>query len=251
MKKLISPIFKATLHQRETKIFLGFILFPLLLWSLTLLPDGAFSLDLSPESSWLEFFSTSLMSQIQLVLPTVTLALAVIVNFNQDIHYKTLYLYKDIDRGKILGARLVTYLSLYALYFLGTLAMSGLVYGFLLKGNLITSLSLLPQTTASWSSALATLVSAISISLITIFVSSWLAMTSGQTTATVTSLLIIVLSNMEASLSVLGYLFPTHYLNNLAQIGFINVVLSTLAMTVAYCGFSTYLANKIYKELEL
>lgn len=251
MKRLFSPIFRATRHQRETKIFMSFILFPLLLWTMTLLPDGAFSLDLSPESSWLEFFSTNLMSQIQMVLPIVTLALAVIVNFNQDIQYKTLYLYKDMGRGKILAVRLLTYLSLYSIYLLGSALVSGLVYPLFLKGQMVTQLSLFPQGQASWFSVLVTLASAISISLIIIFLSSWLAMKYGQTSAMVISLLVIVLSNMETSLGFLGKLFPNHYSNQLPEIGFINVVLTIGMMTVVYCSLSGFLAYKKYKELQL
>lgn len=251
MKKLIAPIFKTTFCQRESKVFLSFIFFPLLLWGLTLLPDGAFQLDVATNSSWLKFFCTCLTSQIQLVLPIVTLSLCVVTTFHQEISFKVLYLYKDIDRVHILKVRILSYLLLYVFYITGSALVSFIVYFVLLKGTVIKTVSIFPQATTDWTTILTTFISTISINLMIIWMSSWLAIKYRQTLSITIILLMIVFYNMQTSLGGVAYLFPNHYLAYLSQIGFINVILIISSMTIFYCSLSSYLSFNTYKELEL
>lgn len=78
--------------------------------------------------SFIEFFSVINSTQYQLILPVIALVYLISTIFYDEIAHKIMFLYKDLDRKKILNAKLQGILGIELIYFALTFLLSIITY---------------------------------------------------------------------------------------------------------------------------
>lgn len=132
MKDIFLAVLSTTWNRKESKLFLLFSLMPILYLASTFMETSFMnvtSLESGAKLSFLEMYDGIFNLSFNSTLPTLSLFLLILSVVRSDIELHRLFLYKDIERKKILLSKILSILSLFALFILiFSLLMFGVYY---------------------------------------------------------------------------------------------------------------------------
>ena len=227
-------VFKSVFSRRDVKIFLSFIFFPILVPMLSEFMDGVNS---ELTHNYLSFLDATISTQFRFILPVLLFSLVISSVFNDEIDTGIMFLYKDINRSKIFNAKLLSILSLYFIFFLGTVLTSLIsYYGIMLpKGEVSSNLasSNIPELT----STLFSLFSTISLNIITATLIVMVSVKSKAVQSVLSGVFFSLFSSVAPMWIGIKYLFPNGY----AQLSKSNFLLSlVLAIFISILYFTIF-----------
>ena len=132
MKDIFWAVLSTTWNRKESKLFLLFSLIPILYLASTFMETSFMnvtSIETGAKLSFLEMYDGIFNLSFNSTLPTLSLFLLILSVVRSDIDLHRLFLYKDIERKKILLSKILSILSLFALFVLVfSLLMFGVYY---------------------------------------------------------------------------------------------------------------------------
>lgn len=132
MKDIFLAVFSTTWNRKESKLFLLFSLIPILYLASTFMETSFMnvtSIETGAKLSFLEMYDGIFNLSFNSTLPTLSLFLLILSVVRSDIELHRLFLYKDVERKKILLSKILSILSLFALFVLiFSLLMFGVYY---------------------------------------------------------------------------------------------------------------------------
>ena len=132
MKDIFLAVLSTTWNRKESKLFLLFSLIPILYLASTFMETSFMnvtSIETGAKLSFLEMYDGIFNLSFNSTLPTLSLFLLILSVVRSDIELHRLFLYKDIERKKILLSKILSILSLFALFVLVfSLLMFGVYY---------------------------------------------------------------------------------------------------------------------------
>lgn len=132
MKDIFLAVLSTTWNRKESKLFLLFSLIPILYLASTFMETSFMnvtSIETGVKLSFLEMYDGIFNLSFNSTLPTLSLFLLILSVVRSDIELHRLFLYKDIERKKILLSKILSILSLFALFVLiFSLLMFGVYY---------------------------------------------------------------------------------------------------------------------------
>lgn len=132
MKDIFLAVLSTTWNRKESKLFLLFSLIPILYLASTFMEISFMnvtSIETGAKLSFLEMYDGIFNLSFNSTLPTLSLFLLILSVVRSDIELHRLFLYKDIERKKILLSKILSILSLFALFVLiFSLLMFGVYY---------------------------------------------------------------------------------------------------------------------------
>ena len=132
MKDIFLAVLSTTWNRKESKLFLLFSLIPILYLASTFMETSFMnvtSIETGAKLSFLEMYDGIFNLSFNSTLPTLSLFLLILSVVRSDIELHRLFLYKDIERKKILLSKILSILSLFALVVLiFSLLMFGVYY---------------------------------------------------------------------------------------------------------------------------
>ena len=132
MKDIFWAVLSTTWNRKESKLFLLFSLIPILYLASTFMETSFMnvtSIESGAKLSFLEMYDGIFNLSFNSTLPTLSLFLLILSVVRSDIELHRLFLYKDIERKKILLSKILSILSLFALFVLiFSLLMFGVYY---------------------------------------------------------------------------------------------------------------------------
>lgn len=109
---IFAAIFESIWKRKETKIFLAFSCYPLIYFIASFFGDSNFmqiTVDEGAKIGYLDFADIMFNTLDAMILPTLALYFLTLSVFKREVDDHTMFLYKDINRRSIFGAK---YLSL-------------------------------------------------------------------------------------------------------------------------------------------
>lgn len=132
MKDIFWAVLSTTWNRKESKLFLLFSLIPILYLASTFMETSFMnvtSIETGAKLSFLEMYDGIFNLSFNSTLPTLSLFLLILSVVRSDIELHRLFLYKDVERKKILLSKILSILSLFALFVLiFSLLMFGVYY---------------------------------------------------------------------------------------------------------------------------
>ena len=132
MKDIFLAVLSTTWNRKESKLFLLFSLIPILYLASTFMETSFMnvtSIETGAKLSFLEMYDGIFNLSFNSTLPTLSLFLLILSVVRSDIELHRLFLYKDIERKKILLSKILSILSLFGLFVLiFSLLMFGVYY---------------------------------------------------------------------------------------------------------------------------
>ena len=132
MKDIFLAVLSTTWNRKESKLFLLFSLIPILYLASTFMETSFMnvtSIETGAKLSFLEMYDGIFNLSFNSTLPTLSLFLLILSVVRSDIELHRLFLYKDVERKKILLSKILSILSLFALFVLiFSLLMFGVYY---------------------------------------------------------------------------------------------------------------------------
>lgn len=132
MKDIFLAVLSTTWNRKESKLFLLFSLIPILYLASTFMETSFMNvtaIETGAKLSFLEMYDGIFNLSFNSTLPTLSLFLLILSVVRSDIELHRLFLYKDIERKKILLSKILSILSLFALFVLiFSLLMFGVYY---------------------------------------------------------------------------------------------------------------------------
>ncbi|UQS83098.1 hypothetical protein [Bombilactobacillus thymidiniphilus] len=247
MNRLTIPTLKMLLKKKETIITLLFSLYPLLLFIVDWFHTNFMQIG-APKNSlgFLEFFSGVESTQYQIALPLVAFIYLVCTIFHDEISSGVLFLYKDIDRTKILNAKLGALFIIYFIYFGLTLLSSLITYYFSIIKKPYASGKFLPQSNSDLQYVVLTIISIMLVTIIILSFASLLSIKFGNGVTIILGILMMLTASIAPQLKTVKYLFPNGYVNSAFNIAWIVMIVISLV----YCSIMYIISDKIFKKLE-
>lgn len=133
MFKLFPAVFESVWKRKETKLFLMFSFYSILYLIGSFFGSSNFmkiSVEPGYELSYLSFFGMMISSAEGFLLPVITLYFLIISVFKKEIEDHTMFLYKDLNKNDIFGAKFLSLIIIVSIYFiLSALVSLGVYYG--------------------------------------------------------------------------------------------------------------------------
>lgn len=242
---LVRSLLKTVFSRRDVKVFLSFIVLPLLVPLLSPIMDGTQGI---AGQSFIGFLDLTLTSQYRLILPVLLMSLVVTAVFRDEIDSGLLFLYKDINRKGLFRAKIVALLTLYGVYGLGTLFCALMAYYALLLPQGAVTGALLPFQ-GEMAQPLLSLLATVLLNVVTIVLVVFVSLLSKTLPAVLSGVFFALLSTVAPLLTGVRYLFPTGYLGLAReQVGVALVMV--LALSVLYFLVFYRLAVQRFQQVE-
>ncbi|MCI5760935.1 MAG: hypothetical protein MR028_00725 [Ligilactobacillus agilis] len=245
--RLVRAIFKMTLKKKETKVFLTFSVFPMLMIIINLFNTKFMQLS-APKNSlgFIDFFQATQSVQYQIVLPILAIIYLVTSSIHDEIFNGTLFLYKDIARRKIINSKLISFILVYDIFFILTFTASLITYYTSLIGKEYTSGKFLSGSISDLNYSLLGILAVFLMFHLSICLATCLSVRFNNGITLLVTTIFILFSFIAPHLNGLKYLFPNGYLNELNHYGvgltlLLMIIVSVIYMSVfifgAYYGF--------------
>ncbi|MEN0648437.1 hypothetical protein NST54_05125 [Caldifermentibacillus hisashii] len=251
MNYLWKPVFRTVVKRKEAWLCVGFSIFPLLLLIVDLFNTNFMQLS-APEGSmsFVEFFGAVESVQYQLTLPIIAFIYLVISCFHDEITTGKMFLFKDINRTKILNAKIWSIFSIYFTYFIFTFVTSLVTYYLHLVHMSYTSGTFFPRHVADLQYVI---ISVLGIFVVTqlcilIAVASSIKLSNGFTM--LIGIIFALVTFIAPSLKGLRYFLPNGYSNLVTQMGFGTALSVMIFMSLVYALIIYGFANHTFKNLE-
>ncbi|WP_438831390.1 amino acid transporter [Streptococcus pluranimalium] len=227
---LFKSVFKSVFSRRDVKIFLSFTLLPILVPVLSEFTEGA-----NPEitKNFLSFLDAAVNTQFRFVLPVLLFSLVISSVFKDEIDSGIMFLYKDIKRSKIFNAKLLSLLSVYSIFLIGTVVISLIsYYGMMLPRGNVSANFISPKNTEAIY-ALFSLLTTIGLNLITTVLVVMVSIKSKPIQSVLSGVFFSLFASTAPMWIGIKYLFPNGYAK-LSQTNFMFAFTVAAAISVIY-----------------
>ncbi len=251
MNNLTMPVFKTAYKRKPAKIFMAFGFFPLVLMIISLLPTNFMQIGGMDDSmSFMDFVDLSQSIVFDTVLPLVALIYLVIYSINQEIEKGTLYLFKDIDRGKVIDAKIESVILVYIVFSIITFFSALIAYYLHFKNLSYGSGEFIASNITDRKIMWVSLVGKLYIYIITIVIAVFLSIRFNNSVTLVVTLFFALFSSISNKLGLSKYFFPNSYFNLYSQFGFGKCMLLMTLLLAIYLGIFWTLSRKYFRKLE-
>lgn len=257
MSTLFTAVFESVWKRKETKIFIGLAVLPVLLYALGSFFSGSNFNQISGEAGTMALadFLTLTFGMIDtMILPMIALVYLTVTVFTRERDDHTLFLYKDLNRNKIFWAKVGSLVLLIILFFAVFLLAGTLVYYTRVTSFPYASGKIFSDTSAdNWSnfaSFMSGFANFLFFLMITVFLSLRVKM---GVTLLVTIVLDLLVLFTGSSDSVFLFLFPKSYGVNWWELENPNISLlfgGMVLTTLVYALIFGRLGRKSYQKME-
>ena len=241
---------KLMLKEKETKLFLAFGLYPLLLIIVRLFNTNFMQLS-APEGTldFMTFFQAAVYVQYHTLLPSVALIYLVIVNIGDEVRNNRLYLYKDINRTRLLSAKQLSLVIIYIKYVAVTFISSLITYYFSLINEDYASGAFFPADlfTEDTLNTLAVFM----MSLLIIWLSSYLSIKYNNGVTLTIVILFQLFSQIASRVNFTRYLLPPGIMGSYNESNGLEVLGIMLVIFLVWMLVLSYLSYKAYSQAEM
>lgn len=244
---LVVPVYKTIINRRDTVIFLAFSMIPLLIPFLAGNMDG---LDIDYTKSFLNFLEMTLLTQYQLVLPTLIFSLLISSVFREEIDSKVLFLYKDLSRSSIFKAKITGLTLVYLLFVVATCVAAFLTYYLIMVPNFSLNSSLFPTTSQAIMKSLLMILSLLLLNAVTVVVVSAISIKSKTIVAAIVGVFQCLFFVVAPLLVGMKYLTPITYANEFEKTHLLSAILMIIGLSVLYYLVGYWNAHRLFKKVE-
>ncbi|MBM7643359.1 hypothetical protein [Streptococcus loxodontisalivarius] len=256
MLSIFTPVFESVWKRKETKIFLAFaILFPTLFFATTFAPKGSnFMVPTVYDGYLMSYVAISSLifdASVSFILPTLALFYLTFTVFRGEVDSHTMFLYKDINRRSILGAKLLSLFMIIVMY-MGLFLLIMCFYYYIRIGHMdYATMTFWDHIDPTSNTAfIHTVLTGIFDMIVSVLLAACLSLYKG---VGVTMTFSFVYSIGSAIAGVLGFswLFPRRDVNFLYDGGSLAVSLGTSTLvTLIYASLLVFLSLKFFKRME-
>ncbi len=248
MKQLFAPIYRSVMKRREIKIFLLCALYPIMVSFISFFQAGYASLAENESLSFMEFWSVTTSTQLQMAVPLLIFAYAVSSIFKDEIQSKLLFLYKDLKKSLVFKAKIFSLSKVLVLYCSATFFSSFISYYVFLIGQPYLSGQFFPASFQVLGISILTILSRLSIYLIVTVMVAFLSIKYNQAIAIISGLAFMLFSNIASALDFGRFLIPTGYVA--LNISFSLRLILLLGISFTYYGLLYYKGVRIFSNVE-
>lgn len=248
---IFKPVFKTVFKRKETKIFLLFSAYPLILLIATFFKSAFMNLNADKGSlSFIEFFQAMLSVQYQMALPLIALFYLVVTVFRDEIKRGYLFLYKDISKKKIFNAKIQSLSMVYMIYLFALFLFSMFVYYVRLIQFDYTSKTFFPVGADNIAYVVVGILGVILVTVVGILVVADLSLLTINSVAVVGGIVFVLVSTISKYFATLSWLFPNSYTEIYEKFGFGNSMILMLVLFIIYAAVFTSIGKHFFKKLE-
>lgn len=253
MSKLNQVVFHNTLRKKEVWVYLAFTLLPLLVF-VTELTDTKFlrlTGDFS-EMNFLDFYGTTLGIIDGMILPAIVIAYIASTMFYGEINKGILFLYKDINRKKVMNSKVFSLMKTYGVYLLLVMLSSLVIYYFFviqMKGG---TFSLLGSVTPVTYYSMLGVLGLFGIDIVAILVAANLSVRFSTGVTVLGTIFFLFLMQAISRVDGLNYLSPMSYreLFNVGQMTFSMSFMLLVFLCVVYVVSAYTLLYRQFSKVE-
>lgn len=242
---LVRPMLKTVFSRRDVKIFLAFMVLPLLVPLLSQTMDGA---SRQFGQSFISFLDLTMTSQYRLILPVLLMGLVITSVFREEIDSGLMFLYKDINRTRLFNAKLASLFILYTIYVLGTILASLTAYYALLLPQGIVKVNFFP-TQGGIAQSLVSVLATVLLNVLTLVLVSLVSLVAKPLPAVLSGVFFALLSTVAPLLVGVRYLFPSGYVA-LAGDNLWLSLLMVMVLSIIYLVLLYRQALRRFKQVE-
>ncbi|RHW52304.1 hypothetical protein DS831_02985 [Bombilactobacillus bombi] len=250
MLSLTNTLTKVTFKKKETWLFLVFCTVPLLLIVGDLLGSNFLQLNaMGNKISFMDFFNAVLSLQYKITLPIMSLTFLISSSIHDEIKNGVLFLYKDMNRSKILNSKLLTFITVLFNYIVLLFIACLVTYYTDLRTKSYTTGKFWGSVAAN-QDAIAGIVGLVCLMVIIIFLSTAVSLNLSNGFTLLIGTVFAVLSTTLSQVKNIKYIFPNSYANDFHKYGFNNTLIITLGITLIYLIVIYAYSSYKFKHLE-
>ena len=247
MKDIFLAVLSTTWNRKESKLFLLFSLMPILYLASTFMETGFMnvtSIETGAKLSFLEMYDGIFNLSFNSTLPTLSLFLLILSVVRSDIELHRLFLYKDIERKKILLSKILSILSLFALFF--SLLMFGVYYLRVIHLPFASG-ELLGQD--SWL-ALFSIFGTILHHVFYIFLLTMISLFFSNIASIVSGIILLIFTGILPLFGKIGLIFPNGFRLLAEEGNFHLAYIGIISLTTFYSLILFYFSLKKFRKVE-
>lgn len=250
MKDIFLAVLSTTWNRKESKLFLLFSLIPILYLASTFMETSFMnvtSIETGAKLSFLEMYDGIFNLSFNSTLPTLSLFLLILSVVRSDIELHRLFLYKDIERKKILLSKILSILSLFALFVLiFSLLMFGVYYLRIIhlpfaSGEFLGQDSLL---------AIFSIFGTILHHVFYIFLLTMISMFFSNVASIVSGIILLIFTGILPLFGKIGLIFPNGFRLLAEEGNFHLAYIGIISITTFYSLILFYFSLKKFRKVE-
>ncbi|MDT0714555.1 hypothetical protein RM651_11840 [Staphylococcus epidermidis] len=245
------PILQNLLKMKVSWLYLLFGLFPLILFIVAFFNTNFMQISGEKNSlSCIEFFSSVFVIQSNAVIPMIILTYIIGLKFYSEKEKGQLYFYKDLSRSDIFNSKLLSLITLYALFIIVLFLSSLFLYYFHITSMDLASNEFWPKTTSDLQYVVIEFFGTLFLQLICIFLAILLSINlpNGYTILGVVTFFIV--SSIAPFLKSLKYIFPNGYQEELTSRNFNSILFTITIIFIIYISIFYVISMYQYKKME-
>lgn len=247
---LVKDQLKIYLQQKSIIGFLSFSLLPIVVLIASLLPTELLQVGgMVGAISAFDFYDINITIIAEMVIPSIVLAYGVSHLLRNEIEDSILYLYKDINRNKIINSKVISIICLITLMFIIVFVLSLGTYYFYFINESYSSGTFIPHDDSLWD-AVITLLSSFSTMLISILLALLLSIRFGSGLAIVGATFFASFSAVSPLLTGIKWFFPDGYKALIDQLGGALALGIMVVVSLVYCIILWLLIKYSFKIVE-
>ena len=250
MKDIFLAVLSTTWNRKESKLFLLFSLIPILYLASTFMETSFMnvtSLESGAKLSFLEMYDGIFYISFNSTLSTLSLFLLILSVVRSDIELHRLFLYKDIERKKILLSKILSILSLFALFVLiFSLLMFGVYYLRVIHLPFASG-ELLGQD--SWL-ALFSIFGTILHHVFYIFLLTMISLFFSNIASIVSGIILLIFTGILPLFGKIGLIFPNGFRLLAEEGNFHLAYIGIISLTTFYSLILFYFSLKKFRKVE-
>lgn len=250
MKDIFLAVFSTTWNRKESKLFLLFSLIPILYLASTFMETSFMnvtSIETGAKLSFLEMYDGIFNLSFNSTLPTLSLFLLILSVVRSDIDLHRLFLYKDIERKKILLSKILSILSLFALFVL--------VFSLLMFGVYYLRVTHLPFASGeflgqdSWL-AIFSIFGTILHHVFYIFLLTMISLFFSNIASIVSGIILLIFTGILPLFGKIGLIFPNGFRLLAEEGNFHLAYIGIISITTFYSLILFYFSLKKFRKVE-
>lgn len=250
MKDIFLAVLSTTWNRKESKLFLLFSLIPILYLASTFMETSFMnvtSIETGAKLSFLEMYDGIFNLSFNSTLPTLSLFLLILSVVRSDIELHRLFLYKDIERKKILLSKILSILSLFALFVL--------IFSLLMFGVYYLRVIHLPFASGeflgqdSWL-AIFSIFGTILHHVFYIFLLTMISLFFSNIASIVSGIIILIFTGILPLFGKIGLIFPNGFRLLAEEGNFHLAYIGIISITIFYSLILFYFSVKKFRKVE-
>ena len=250
MKDIFWAVLSTTWNRKESKLFLLFSLIPILYLASTFMETSFMnvtSIETGAKLSFLEMYDGIFNLSFNSTLPTLSLFLLILSVVRSDIELHRLFLYKDIERKKILLSKILSILSLFALFVL--------IFSLLMFGVYYLRVIHLPFASGeflgqdSWL-AIFSIFGTILHHVFYIFLLTMISLFFSNIASIVSGIILLIFTGILPLFGKIGLIFPNGFRLLAEEGNFHLAYIGIISLTIFYSLILFYFSLKKFRKVE-